>query len=88
MNYLTIAQVLWPALFALGVLQLYLFLGESGTPDRATLSAAVIAVVGLLLTLYYISPIKTAVRLLLTCVGFGAPLGLGVIAIQRLVEET
>lgn len=88
MSYVGIVQVLWPALFALSLLQLYLFQTESETPGLETLYGGVIAVVGLIFALYYISPIETAVRLILTSVGFGAPLGLGLIAIRRLVEET
>ncbi|WP_323677555.1 hypothetical protein [Halorubellus sp. PRR65] len=81
-----LAQLLWPALFVLSLLQLGL---AYCPPARGQVSMVVVVglVAGGIGVLYVIQPLSAAVGVALTTIGFGAPLGLGLVSIKLLVEE-
>lgn len=87
-NFTSIAASLWPALFVISLLPVVLMtLSQSGGEKQAG-TFAIVACLVLTAVLYVVPPISELVRWGLSLIGLAAPLALGVISIQYLVEET
>lgn len=88
MNLVSILSLIWPALFVIALLPAVLMtLSQFGYEEQSGSFTAVICF-ALLISLYTVPSIANLVRWCLSLIGFAAPLALGVISIQYLVEET
>jgi hypothetical protein len=88
MSHTSSVALLWPVLAILGGIPLlFLILDHRGYNKQAR-GIGVLIAIALLISLYYIEPVRLILQWGLTVVAFAAPLALSVISIEYLVEET
>jgi hypothetical protein len=88
MSLLSIFSLLWPAMFVISLVPLFLMAAtERGYSQRTTTTGGLIGILFFII-IYQVPLFNTTLRWILTVIGFAAPLALGVIAIQYVVEET
>jgi hypothetical protein len=88
MNITETVTVLWPALFCLSTLLMFLLIATQRGYGRQRQYLGASAILGLLILAYACPPAVTPIRWGLTLVGFAAPVALSIVGIRYLVEET
>ncbi|RLM88422.1 hypothetical protein D3D01_21380 [Haloarcula sp. Atlit-7R] len=88
MNITETVTVLWPALFCLSTLLMFLLIATQRGYGRQRQYLGASAILGLLILAYAYPPAVTPIRWGLTLVGFAAPVALSIVGIRYLVEET
>jgi hypothetical protein len=88
MSVLEMVRVIWPALFCLAGLLLYLLFASQRGHGNQIRYICVISTVSLLAVSYLVSNVLLPVRWTLTAVGFAAPIGVSIVGIRYLIEET
>jgi len=88
MNITETATLLWPALFCLSTLIVFLLIATQRGYSRQSQYLGATASLGLLILAYTYPPAVTLIRWGLTLVGFAAPVALSIVGIRYLVDET
>jgi hypothetical protein len=88
MNTVDSVVLLWPALFCLASLLIFLLISSQHGYGGNNQYLGAIVVLGFLLLAYIYPPVLTPIRWGLTLVGFAAPVALSIVGIRYLVDET
>ncbi|RKS75144.1 hypothetical protein BDK61_4685 [Haloarcula quadrata] len=88
MNIAATITLLWPALFCLSSLLVFLLVATQRGYGRQRQYLGATAILGLLILAYAYPPTVTPIRWGLTLIGFAAPVALSIVGIRYLIEET